>query len=198
MNRRKKKRPQQTDSIALIKQKWVQLDWSKFKDASVVRNLSAKVKSLWSRLPKLHQRALMVLVPALVVLLVLPAPKKTEVLETQPTSGQRVEITINTQSLSEQPAAQAAAVKSEAWKEYTVKQGDTLAAVFRNIGLPMSDLNALVKVEGNDKPLSRIKQGQLVRFKLAANGDLDILQLEKSAGSVMFFRLSDGGFGRSK
>ncbi|WP_047047681.1 LysM-like peptidoglycan-binding domain-containing protein [Vibrio mexicanus] len=198
MNRRKKKRPQQTDYIALFKQKWVKLDWSKFKDASVVRNLSAKVKSLWSRLPKLHQRALMVLVPALVVLLVLPAPKKTEVLETQPTSGQRVEITINTQSLSEQPAAQAAAVKSEAWKEYTVKQGDTLAAVFRNIGLPMSDLNALVKVEGNDKPLSRIKQGQLVRFKLAANGDLDILQLEKSAGSVMFFRLSDGGFGRSK
>ncbi len=198
MNRRKKKRPQQTDYIALVKQKWVQLDWSKFKEASVVTNLSAKAKLLWSRLPKLHQRALTVLVPALVVLLLLPAPKKTEVLETQPASGQRVEITINTQSLSEQPAAQAAAVKSEAWKEYTVKQGDTLAAVFRNIGLPMSDLNALVKVEGNDKPLSRIKQGQLVRFKLAANGDLDILQLEKTAGSVMFFRLSDGGFGRSK
>ncbi len=62
----------------------------------------------------------------------------------------------------------------------------------------MSDLNALVNVEGNDKPLSQIKAGQLVRFKLAKDGSLDILQLEKSVQSVMFFRLSDGGFGRSK
>ncbi len=63
----------------------------------------------------------------------------------------------------------------------------------------MADLNALVKIEGSDKPLSRIKQGQLVRFKLADDGKLDMLQLEKSAGeSVMFFRLSDGTFGRNK
>ncbi|MEF1291248.1 LysM-like peptidoglycan-binding domain-containing protein, partial [Vibrio sp. M260118] len=49
-----------------------------------------------------------------------------------------------------------------------------------------------------DKPLSQIKKGQLVRYKLAENGQLDILQLEKRNQSVMFFRLSDGGFGRSK
>ncbi|KOO09935.1 lysine transporter LysM, partial [Vibrio xuii] len=69
---------------------------------------------------------------------------------------------------------------------------------FRTSGLPMSDLNALVKVEGSDKPLSYIKKGQLVRYKLDEDGKLDILQLEKSDQSVMFFRLSDGGFGRSK
>ncbi len=79
-----------------------------------------------------------------------------------------------------------------------VQQGDTLAQVFRNNQLPLSDLNALVRIEGDDKPLSQIRKGQLVRFKLAENGQLDILQLEKGSSSVMFFRLSDGGFGRSK
>ena len=84
------------------------------------------------------------------------------------------------------------------WQEYEVKSGDTLAKVFRANGLDMSDFNALVRVEGSDKPLSLIKQGQLVRYKLSDDGRLDILQLEKSGQSVMFFRLSDGGFGRSK
>lgn len=76
--------------------------------------------------------------------------------------------------------------------------GDTLSQVFRNNELPLTDINALVKVEGSDKPLSQIQVGQLIRFKLAENGQLDILQLERNNQSVMFFRLSDGGFGRSK
>ncbi|MCV5942416.1 cell envelope opacity-associated protein A, partial [Escherichia coli] len=73
-----------------------------------------------------------------------------------------------------------------------MKNGDTLAQVFRNNQLSMADLSALVKIEGSDKPLSHIKQGQLIRFKLSEKGQLDMLQLEKSDHSVMFFRLSDG------
>ncbi|MCV5927473.1 cell envelope opacity-associated protein A, partial [Escherichia coli] len=80
----------------------------------------------------------------------------------------------------------------------TVKNGDTLAQVFRSNQLSMADLSALVKIEGSDKPLSQIKQGQLIRFKLSDEGELDMLQLEKSGRSVMFFRLSDGSFGRNK
>jgi hypothetical protein len=88
--------------------------------------------------------------------------------------------------------------RNGSWKEYIVQRGDTLAKVFRANELSMSDLNALVNIEGLDKPLSKIQAGQLIRYKLTAQGELDILQLEKSGASVMFFRLSDGGFGRSK
>ncbi len=73
-----------------------------------------------------------------------------------------------------------------------------MSQVFRSNNLPLADLNALVRIEGSDKPLSQIQQGQRIRFKLAADGQLDILQLERNNQSVMFFRLSDGGFGRSQ
>ncbi|OIQ24707.1 OapA family protein [uncultured Vibrio sp.] len=189
MNRRKKK-PQQTDYIELVRDRVKQIDWQAYKQQAI---------SLWNKLPRIHQRALMFLVPIVFILLLMPSGSKepSEVV-TQTEPNQRVEIAINTQGLSEQSKPQSASPKSDVWSEYTVKTGDTLAKVFRTNGLPMADLNALVQVEGNDKPLSRIKQGQLVRYKLADDGKLDILQLEKSKDSVMFFRLSDGGFGRSK
>lgn len=125
----------------------------------------------------------------------LPEPK----VDATPTTS-RVALEINTVGLSEQQNTKSSSSEpsNNNWQEYLVKQGDTLAQVFRNNDLPLSDLNALVRIEGADKPLSQIRKGQLVRFKLAETGQLDILQLEKGDTSVMFFRLSDGGFGRSK
>lgn len=190
MNRRKKKRQQQVDYVEQLKARLSEIDWSKTIN---------KIKQRWQILPRLHQRALMVLVPFLLVLLILPTPSEESLIEPiAPQVNERVSVEINTRSLSEQQNAAQQTSESEIWKEYQVKSGDTLAQVFRSNGLAMADLNALVKVEGSDKPLSQIRQGQLVRFKLAENGQLDILQLEKSNQSVMFFRLSDGGFGRSK
>ncbi|NVD05570.1 lysine transporter LysM [Vibrio sp. JPW-9-11-11] len=190
MNRRKKKRQQQVDYVELVTTKLSSIDWS---------NPTHRVRAQWHTLPKLHQRALMVLAPLLLLLLILPAPNAEVVKETsEPQVNERVAVDINTRSLSEQKSVAQQVPASDIWKEYQVKSGDTLAKVFRSNGLAMADLNALVKVEGADKPLSQIKQGQLVRFKLDENGQLDILQLEKSNQSVMFFRLSDGGFGRSK
>jgi cell envelope opacity-associated protein A len=188
MNRRKKKK-QQVDYLELAKEKFSSVDW---------QHIKQRVLTKWNMLPKIHQRALMVLVPLLLILLVIPLPESQPQEESVATPSQRVEVNINTRSLSEQKSAEQQSLASDAWKEYEVKSGDTLAQVFRNNGLAMSDLNALVQVEGSDKPLSRIKQGQLVRFKLEESGQLDILQLEKNNQSVMFFRLSDGGFGRSK
>lgn len=188
MNRRKKKKPQSVDYVSLMKDKLSSLDWSSTKEKVLVQ---------WRRLPTLHQRALMVVVPIVLLLLLIPFPEQDAVaVDSEP---KRVAIDINTTSLSEQQNLGEAEVESNTeWNEYRVKSGDTLAQVFRSSGLPMSDLNALVKVEGSDKPLSYIKKGQLVRYKLDEQGQLDILQLEKSDQSVMFFRLSDGGFGRSK
>ncbi len=185
MNRRRKK--PKADFGQVVKQKLSEFDW---------RSYVRYVRELWAHLPQFHQRALMILAVVLIMLIVIPFPSPNSELE--PTLNQRVELNINNKGLSEQTVSGQAALKSKAWKEYQVQNGDTLSQVFRNNGLPMADLNALVKVEGTDKPLSYIKTGQLVRFKLAADGSLDILQLDKGSHSVMFFRLSDGGFGRSK
>ncbi|MGB1321131.1 MAG: LysM-like peptidoglycan-binding domain-containing protein, partial [Vibrio gallaecicus] len=184
-NRRKKK-TQQVDYLAQLKQKLSTIDFEKPKTV---------ILTTWGTLPKLHQKLLMVLAPIVIVLLFIPLPEANV---EQPPQTSRVELEINTVSLSDQKSAEQQSLKSNHWREYLVKQGDTLAQVFRNNDLPMADLNALVQIEGVDKPLSQIRKGQLVRFKLAESGKLDILQLEKGETSVMFFRLSDGGFGRSK
>ncbi|ENM3878330.1 TPA: LysM-like peptidoglycan-binding domain-containing protein [Vibrio cholerae] len=188
MNRRYKK-PQKIDYLAIMHDYWQQVDWAYYRQ---------QLHTLWLRLPLFHRRGLMVLTPAVLVLMVIPLPDKQEVAAESTNSSNRIEVGINTQSLSEQRTQVQTALKSSAWQEYVVRQGDTLSQVFRNNALPLTDINALVKVEGSDKPLSQIQAGQLIRFKLAENGQLDILQLERNNQSVMFFRLSDGGFGRSK
>ncbi|MFV0448617.1 MAG: LysM-like peptidoglycan-binding domain-containing protein [Vibrio sp.] len=187
MNRRHKKK-QQTDYIALAQDKWNAIDWQAYLENS---------KQFWVRLPKFHQRALMVLVPVVLVIGVIPFPQTSHSNSSEPVN-KRVELDINTRGLSEQKSTNRSSLESNAWREYTVQTGDTLSQVFRVNHLPMSDLNALVKIEGSDKPLSHIQQGQLIRFKLAEDGKLDILQLERNGQSVMFFKLSEGGFGRSK
>ncbi|MGY0616521.1 LysM-like peptidoglycan-binding domain-containing protein [Vibrio sp. FJH11] len=199
MNRRRKKK-QQVDYVELIKQKFAAIDWKQPFNKSKWLERVQPVTAFWQRLPKFHQRALMVLVPLFVLLFIIPMPKKTEELveQSQPVDHQRVSIDLNAQSLSQQRTSQNSGPKSENWKEYQVKNGDTLAQVFRNNQLSMADLSSLVKIEGSDKPLSHIKQGQLIRFKFSGDGQLDMLQLDKGDHSVMFFRLSDGSFGRNK
>ncbi|USD65565.1 LysM-like peptidoglycan-binding domain-containing protein [Vibrio sp. SCSIO 43136] len=189
MNRRQRKK--RTESFGdKLQRQWQDLD---FKQAL------SQLKSYRDRLPKLHQRIIAAIAVVVVVLLLLPSPTSLpEMSNSEQGEESRKTVELNTTGLSEQKNDRVAAPKEIPWKEYTVKSGDTLAKVFRTNGLPMSDLNALARIEGSDKPLSQIKKGQLVRYKLTNNGELDIIQVEKQGGAVMFFRLSDGGFGRSK
>ncbi|MBD1557314.1 lysine transporter LysM [Vibrio sp. S9_S30] len=170
---------------------------SKFEDVDV-HAIASKVKHCWARLPKLHQRGIVGLSVAVIILSIWPAPSEPVQDEREPESV-RKPLAIKSTGLSEQLSSSGQqAPHTEAWKEYIVQSGDTLTQVFRSNELPIADLNALVKIEGIDKPLSKIREGQLIRFKLNDDGQLDILQLEQKSASVMFFRLSDGGFGRSK
>jgi cell envelope opacity-associated protein A len=193
MNRRRKKRQQQ-DPLESVKKQFHAFDWRVA--FTSVRN---RVEPVWMRLPQLHRRILMVLVPVVLILLLLPSGGgSTPETSVQSASTSRIEIPINTQSLSTREQASTTQAAEPVWQDYTVKQGDTLAKIFRNQGFPMADLNTLVRIEGDDQPLSRLRQGQLVRFKRTPEGALDIIQLDSPQGAVIFFRLSDGGFGRSK
>ncbi|WED22117.1 lysine transporter LysM [Vibrio sp. JC009] len=186
MSRRNRKK-KQTSSLDDIKGSLGSLD-------------KERLTGFWYGLPNFHRRALMVLVPLFLILLVVPFPESGETSQpvAEPKPTERVTVSVNTDSLSQQREEGKKVVNTKGWKEYTVQSGDTLAKVFRSNQLPMTDLNALVAIEGLDKPLSKIKQGQLIRYKLTSEGNVDILQLEKQGTSVMFFRLSEGGFGRSK
>lgn len=190
MNRRRQKK-QSVDYLEVIQNKWTNLDLSA---------LHIRLSGYWKTLPTFHQRALMALVPLVVIVMVIPFPSMNKT-NTQSAKGdQRVSLTLNTrdEASSAAPATENRSFGTNVWAAYTIQTGDTLSKIFRSNGLPMADLQALIRVEGAEHPLSNVKPGQLIRYKLAADGTLDILQLEKADESVMFFRLSNGSFGRSK
>ncbi|SHI00381.1 putative peptidase [Vibrio aerogenes CECT 7868] len=162
--------------------------------------------SLWTNLPQSHRRLLSFLIPAFVLLIIIPWPwSDSPELQNAGVGRQRVELELdNPEILSDHQSSSFESVSdpnkhtNTAWIAYKIQEGDTLSNFFRKNRLPLADLNALLKIEGSEKPLSDIKPGQLIRYKLTKKGQLDILQLERKEQSVMFFRLSDGGFGRSK
>ncbi|MBD1570729.1 MULTISPECIES: LysM-like peptidoglycan-binding domain-containing protein [Aliivibrio] len=216
MNKKKKmnvKRPDFSEQLANLKEK--------------CGPLIEKVAPYWQRLPQFHQKALRILVPVTFVLILLPSGAEEEVESIQPTvipapEMQRQSVSLNLEGLSEQEASsnrnqrettinreekvptQIASIEKETmaveakWHDYQIQEGDTLYQVFRKNNLPLTELNKVVKIEGADKPLSNIKKGQLFRFKLNQQGDLDIVQIERDGQAIMYFRMSDGSFGRSK
>lgn len=189
--------------------------------------LIEKIAPFWLRLPQFHQKALRILVPVTLGLILLPSGAEEEVESNQPTmisvpEMQRQSVSLNLEGLSEQeptsrytqreisgdkeesPVTQERVIEKEReipeakWHDYQIQHGDTLYRVFRNNSLPLTELNKVVKVEGSDKPLSNIKKGQLFRFKLNPQGELDIVQIERNGQAIMYFRMSDGSFARSK
>ncbi|MDX1304471.1 LysM-like peptidoglycan-binding domain-containing protein [Photobacterium sp.] len=181
----------------------------------------APLKAKWQRLPKLHRRALAVLIPLVLVLVLLPASKKADSSIPEQTVRRDIELNIDntpepvdkraepvspkrpSQLAAEvtEPAAttEVKAVVAEQWFKYQVQKGETLAHIFREKALPLSDLYAVAAIEGKGKPLSQIQSGQWLRYKQTANGQLDALQIESSDGDpVMFFRRSDGSFARGQ
>lgn len=194
MNYRRSKESNHSGYGAVIQQKWSEIDF---------RSIFSEAQKLWVEFPVLHKRMLIGAAIFVVVAAVIPLPSSSDSDDSAQESVEpkRIPLALNAQDMSQQSSAESTesrAIRASAWVTYTIQNGDTLSKVFRNNDLPIADLNALVRSEGPDKPLSDIRPGQLIRFKFSKQGQLDILQVEKSDQSVMFFRLSDGGFGRSK
>lgn len=185
-HRRRKKNKPESDLIERCQQRLSAINWS---------SLLARVQHEWRAMPTKHRLWLTILTPVVILIALVPVPKS----DNEPQPPQQTQVDVNSIGLSRQISDDGRSPQApKVWHQYIVKQGDTLAAVFRENDLSLADLHELVKVEGAGKPLSRIKKGQLIRYKLTDKQQLDILQLEKSDKSVMFFRMADGSFGRSE
>nr|WP_086939472.1 LysM-like peptidoglycan-binding domain-containing protein [Thaumasiovibrio occultus] len=188
---------------------------------------------LVERIPSLHRKVLLFLVPTVLILILLPSKSDLEQIPTETTGGRTVAIDVNTNSLTASEASTPAttprrpavnrpmtsaerdqlqrlqpnatiptpskpAVVSTGWQQHTIKAGETLATIFRNEALPISDLYAIAAIEGDDKPISQIKAGQIFRYRQTADGKLDGLQIDRGSDDpVTYLRLTDGTFFRS-
>ncbi|WP_413113996.1 LysM-like peptidoglycan-binding domain-containing protein [Thaumasiovibrio sp. DFM-14] len=179
------------------------------------------------RIPLLHRRVLVILIPVVLILWLLPSKEQ----DVSPSTTERRQVSIALPEVESkastlppvvveqtirplqvevatpsspvvrqtetQPAPQQAEVSTE-WRKHQIQQGETLAKIFRQRALPLSDLYAIAAIEGEDKPISRVRAGQILRFKQTDSGNVDVLQIERgSQEPVMYVRLADGTFFRS-
>lgn len=85
------------------------------------------------------------------------------------------------------------------WRSYRVESGKTLAQLFRDHGLPPTDVYAMAQVEGAGKPLSNLKDGQMVQIRQNANGVVTGLTIDTGNDQqVLFTRQPNGSFIRAR
>ncbi|MDV0513142.1 LysM-like peptidoglycan-binding domain-containing protein [Citrobacter portucalensis] len=97
-----------------------------------------------------------------------------------------------------QPQTQPSGIDQQ-WRSYRVDSGKTLAQVFRDHNLPPTDVYAMAQVEGAGKPLSNLKDGQMVQIRQNANGVVTGLTIDTGNGQqVLFTRQPNGSFIRAR
>lgn len=67
-------------------------------------------------------------------------------------------------------------LRDENWQTVTVKQGQTLGAIFSSLGLSAAVVHGVVHTDEHTKKLTRIYPGDDLLFKLSPEGDLQALQ----------------------
>ncbi len=78
-------------------------------------------------------------------------------------------------------------------------QAKPSAQLFRDHGLPATDVYAMAQVEGAGKPLSTLQSGQTVQIRQNANGVVTGLTIDTGNGQqVLFTRQSNGSFVRAR
>ncbi|WP_060989704.1 LysM-like peptidoglycan-binding domain-containing protein [Photobacterium leiognathi] len=101
----------------------------------------------------------------------------------------------STSSTTSKPKAAAPASAGQ-WVSYKVPAGKTLASVFRDRSLPLSDLFAIAKVEGAGKPISNVQAGQMLTYRVNSKGQIDGLKIDGNGISATYYRRSNGGYYR--
>lgn len=103
------------------------------------------------------------------------------------------------ESIAQIPQQQgSSSTPAQTWQTYTIKEGQTLAQLFRDNQLPVNDAFSMAKSEDQQKSLSQLRSGQTIRLQRNPQGDISMLEVTNSVGTVITYtRLSDGSYYRT-
>ncbi|KAA8997725.1 Opacity-associated protein A [Affinibrenneria salicis] len=178
--------------------------------ASVFQSLGRQIRGLLSKiwhlpdhyhwmepLPYAHRRGVLIAIGILLLALLLPYTPPS-VPHSPPTdSGPQQETAPLQANLTGEPAAPPSAARQVNWQRYQIASGQTLAQLFRDNNLPVSDVFAMAQVEGRERPLSDLRAGQEVRIQLNSQGMVARLEIDTTDNqTIRFIRQSDGAFQR--
>ncbi|MCC4265926.1 hypothetical protein LL240_15920 [Oceanimonas baumannii] len=129
--------------------------------------------------PRLHRFALMILIPAWLILLGWqPEPAAPGA----PVTGS---LTVPLSDADKRVIDVPAGGKRI---DHTLAPGETLSSLFRQWQLPGKELIALVRAEPSYKPLSRLQAGQQLTLVLNADGNLHYLEIRDNGLVLTAFR----------
>jgi murein DD-endopeptidase MepM/ murein hydrolase activator NlpD len=92
------------------------------------------------------------------------------------------------------PAAGPARKAAPAWQVVTVRSGQTLGEVFGQVGVPASDMLAVLELPSADKALSRVRAGAELSFDIDEQGRLRALAFERDEAARVEVRRDGGKF----
>ncbi|AAN45698.1 hypothetical protein BW725_14465 [Shigella flexneri] len=155
-------------------------------------------------LPPMHRRGIIIAAIVLVVGFLLPSD------DTPNASVVTREAQLDIQSQSQPPTEEQPQTTQtqpfqpdsgidNQWRSYRVEPGKTMAQLFRDHGLPATDVYAMAQVEGAGKPLSNLQNGQMVKIRQNASGVVTGLTIDTGNNQqVLFTRQPDGSFIRAR
>jgi len=156
-------------------------------------------------LPAPHRRGIVAALLVMLVAFLWPATTPRYPVEQPVTPSAEKEVPMqadiydNTRSGQASSSQQTPKADSQgAWRSLTIASGQTLVQLFRDNSLPVNDVFAMARVEGNDQPLSSLKSGQQVKIRQDAQGVVTGLTVEGAEGPVLFTRQTDGSFIRAQ
>ncbi|MBW1215993.1 cell envelope opacity-associated protein A YtfB [Pantoea allii] len=150
-------------------------------------------------LPALHRRGIVIAVFILLLAFLWPSSTPQYPVERPVTPSAEKEVPMQADIYDNKPAKSTTQPEAKAdsqgdWRSYQIASGQTLAQLFRDNNLPVNDVFAMARVEGNGQPLSTLKEGQQVKVRRDAKGVVTGLTLDGTNGPVLFTRQPDGSF----
>ncbi|QIZ77617.1 peptidoglycan DD-metalloendopeptidase family protein [Ferrimonas lipolytica] len=147
-----------------------------------------RIKSAIVQLPTRHKAAIAALTALMAVIGLLPSPASLAQSQTESIpSAQRLPLTIAPMAVSAAPQAPIQ------WRDFTVKNGDSMALLFNRAGLSAKTLHQITQLPQASKQLTRIKPGQTI--SIAFEGEqLAQLRYQLAANSTLLVTASDQGF----
>jgi uncharacterized protein len=152
-------------------------------------------------LPALHRRGIVIALVIILLAFLWPSSTPQYPVERPVSDNAAKEVPMQADIYDNNNNAQNNTPKADSqgeWRSYTVASGQTLAQLFRDNNLPVSDVFAMARVEGNDQPLSALQTGQQVKIRQNAQGVVTGLTVDSGNGPVLFTRQPDGSFIRAQ
>jgi len=88
--------------------------------------------------------------------------------------------------------------ESVVWHEYSVKSGDTLSAIFSNLGWGIAEMNRLLAAGKETRSLTRLRPGDVLYYQEDEHGQLAVLKQSLSRLDSLLLEKSEAGWSVNK